>query len=125
MTIDTVNTPSSFLKDVDPDTGAAFRTLRDAIGRAGPLDHAQAELIILAGFVTAGFEDPFKIHALRMVRQGMTAATLRHMVLLLLGASLPMYPAARALDWIDVVMAQHAAETGVVVDRPRQEKTWQ
>lgn len=100
--------PSDYLRAVAPDVADAFKGMRGHIGK-GPLDYETQEYVIIGGFALAGFEEPFRIHAGRMLDRGVPAENLRHAVLVLLGASSALFPVVRALKWLD---AEVAARTG-------------
>lgn len=110
MAIDTVNVPSSYLKEASPGTGKAFREMRDAIEADGPLDKQTRELVMLTGFAVKGFEMPFKIHAVRSLKLGVPKAAIKQAVLLTMGAHIAMFEATRALRWLDEAAAEVEAK---------------
>ena len=59
-----------YLAQFSEDASRAFRALRKAIGEAGPLDDNTCELIALGAFATARIEDGFKVHARRLLTNG-------------------------------------------------------
>lgn len=96
---------NQYLASVDADVAASFRALRGSAQKAGPLEHETLELITLASFATAGLELAFKGHAKRACENGLEKAKVRHAVMTLLGASLPMASVVEALLWLDEVCA--------------------
>lgn len=92
--------PLEHLKQVSADTGAAFQGLRQAVLAAGPLDAHTCELIALGGLVTAGHEHSFKVHARRLLAQGIAAAALRQAVLVTFAASTTFSQVHAGLTWI-------------------------
>jgi alkylhydroperoxidase/carboxymuconolactone decarboxylase family protein YurZ len=108
MAIDLVQIPSARLAKLNPAAGEGFKSLRQAIGKGGPLDYETSELILVASFALSGFEEPFKIHALRGLKAGIAKEKMQHALQLLLGATAPLYPVVRALGWLDEAVAQHA-----------------
>lgn len=97
--------PSDYLAEIAPDVAAKFKEMRACISN-GPLDYETREYVIIAGFAMAGFEEPFRIHAKRMLDRGVPAENLQHAVIALLGASLPLFPVVRALKWLDSAVAE-------------------
>ena len=110
--------PSERLREVNADVGAAFRAMRTAIEKAGPLDYTSRECVMLSAFAAAGFEESFRIHALRAARRGIPKTVMHQAVLLVFGATSAMVPVVNALQWIDDAFAQHAA-TGAGVETVR------
>lgn len=102
--------PSERLRDSAPDVAAAFRTMRAAIEKAGPLDYTTREYLMLAAFAIAGYEESFRIHAERAVKRGLSKAALQQAVLVPFGATTAMLPVVRALEWIDEAFAKYAPE---------------
>ena len=100
--------PSDYLATVAPEVAAKFKEMRACISK-GPLDYETCEYVIVAGFAMAGFEEPFRIHATRMLGRGVAPEKLRHAVLALLGASVPLYTVVRALKWLDTAVADQVA----------------
>jgi alkylhydroperoxidase/carboxymuconolactone decarboxylase family protein YurZ len=107
MAIDLVNIPSARLAELNPAAGESFKKMRQSIGAGGPLDYETSELILLACFAQCGFEEPFKIHALRALKAGIATTKMQHALQLLLGATCPLYPVVRALGWLEEAAAQH------------------
>jgi alkylhydroperoxidase/carboxymuconolactone decarboxylase family protein YurZ len=103
--------PSGRLRQSDPTVAAAFQAFRDAARTSGPLDLATVELILLAGFATAGQQVPFKNHAMRALRSGMAKEALRQAVIVTLGATSILPVVANALGWLDDVHAEFCAQT--------------
>jgi alkylhydroperoxidase/carboxymuconolactone decarboxylase family protein YurZ len=92
--------PSDYLRFVAPDVADAFKTMRAHIA-SGPLDYETCEYVIIGCFALAGFEEPFRIHARRMLDNGVPVENLRHAVMVILGASSALFPVVRALKWLD------------------------
>jgi len=105
---DMVRIPSALLREANPAAAEGFAALREAV-RPGPLDRETCEYILINGFALAGFEEPFKIHAMRMLQEGVPKARLQHAVQISLGATAPLFPIVRALGWLEEVAAEHAA----------------
>ena len=97
--------PSEYLLKASTDAGLKLRELRDALLASGPLDQATCELIVVAGLATAGFEDSFKIHSRRLLEMGVPKEALKQAVMVTLGASSALFQVARALQWIDELLA--------------------
>lgn len=93
--------PSEYLRSVNPALGDAFRAARRAIDAAGPLDYAAREYVMLACFAAAGFEESFRIHALRALNRGLPKAGVQQAALLPLGATTALLPVVEALRWIE------------------------
>lgn len=102
--------PSERLRDTAPDVAVAFRAMREAIDKSGPLDYVAREYIMLATFAAAEFEESFRIHALRALRRGIPKAAIQQAVLVPFGATTAMLPVVRALQWIDEAFEQFRAE---------------
>jgi alkylhydroperoxidase/carboxymuconolactone decarboxylase family protein YurZ len=100
--------PSDYLATVAPEVAIKFKEMRACISK-GPLDYETCEYVIVAAFAMAGFEEPFRIHAKRMLDSGVAPEKLRHAVLALLGASVPLFPVVRALKWLDTAIAEQEA----------------
>jgi alkylhydroperoxidase/carboxymuconolactone decarboxylase family protein YurZ len=96
--------PSEYLRIASPDAAEAFRSLRNSVIAAGPLDPTTCELINIAGLGIAGFEDSFKNHARQLLRTGaVPIASLRHAVVVPLGSTASIFQVARALEWLDQI----------------------
>ena len=100
--------PLDYLKQFSPQTGTAFQALRKAALASGPLDAHTCELIALGGLVTAGSESSFKLHARRLLKEGVSADAVRQAVLVTLGASTTLTQVAAGLRWIDAVASESA-----------------
>ena len=96
--------PLDYVKQFSADTGAAFQALRKAVLSAGPLDAHTCELIVLGALVTSGGESSFKIHARRLLKEGVAVEALRQAVLVTLGASTTLAQVISGLRWIDAVL---------------------
>ena len=99
-------TPLDYLKSIDADSGDAFRVLRQAVAKSGPLDPKTVELIVLGGLVTAGNKRSFGTHAKRLIQEKVPAAALRQAVLVTLGASTNFNQVLNALEWVDEIVAE-------------------
>ena len=98
--------PLDYVKQFSADTGTAFQALRKAVLGSGPLDAHTCELIVLGGLVTSGGEASFKIHARRLLQEGMAVEALRQAVLVTLGASTTLAQVIAGLRWIDGVLSE-------------------
>lgn len=101
--------PLDYLKQLSQDTSAAFQSLRKAVLAAGPLDAHTCELIALGALVTARSEMSFKVHARRLLKEGVSVEALRQAVLVTFGASTTLTEVIEGLRWIDAVAAEGAA----------------
>lgn len=109
--------PSERLRDANSEVATSFRQLRAAIDKAGPLDYATREYLMLAAFAAAGYEESFRIHARRAVERGLSKAAMQQAVLVPFGATTAMLPVVRALEWIDDAFVQHRPEIHSVSSR--------
>jgi alkylhydroperoxidase/carboxymuconolactone decarboxylase family protein YurZ len=107
VAIDLVNIPSARFSELNPAAGESFKKMRQSIGAGGPLDYETSELVLLACFAQCGFEEPFKIHALRGLKAGIEIKKMQHALQLLLGATCPLYPVVRALGWLEEAVTHH------------------
>lgn len=94
-------TPVEYLRTIDAGSAEAFQALRKAVMGAGPLDHKTCELISLGALATARHEESFKVHARRLLKEGVEIAALRHAVLSTFAASTTFSEIVDALHWID------------------------
>jgi alkylhydroperoxidase/carboxymuconolactone decarboxylase family protein YurZ len=94
-------TPVQYLAEHSPDAAAAFQSLRKAVLESGPLDHNTCELITLGAFATAHNEAPFKVHAERLLKEGVAVEALRQAVLVTFAATTTFSGVVSALRWID------------------------
>jgi alkylhydroperoxidase/carboxymuconolactone decarboxylase family protein YurZ len=101
--------PGEYLTKTNPRVGAALQAFRDTAKKAGPLDPLTCEYILMACFAVNGHEEPFKNHALRALRAGVSRETLRHIVILPLGAATVIPRVVQVLRWIDEVAEVHQA----------------
>jgi pimeloyl-ACP methyl ester carboxylesterase/alkylhydroperoxidase/carboxymuconolactone decarboxylase family protein YurZ len=106
--------PSERLGDANADVAANFRAMRLAIEKAGPLDYATREYLMLAAFAAAGYEESFRVHAERAVKRGLSKAAMQQAVLVPLGAATAMLPVVRALEWIDDAFARQGGEPAIL-----------
>ena len=93
--------PSDLLREVCPGLMQGFAASRQAIADAGSLDRQSIEMVMLAAFVTAGYEAAVKIHGRRLLDMGMPLADIRQVVLATFGATTTISSVSRALCWID------------------------
>ena len=98
--------PLDYVKQFSADTGTAFQALRKAVLGSGPLDAHTCELIVLGALVTSGGESSFKIHARRLLKEGVAVEALRRAVLVTLGASTTLAQVIAGLRWIDAVQSE-------------------
>lgn len=101
--------PIDYLKRFSAEAGGAFQALRKAVIDAGPLDRHTCELIVLGALVTSGGEGSFKIHARRLLKDGVPPEALRQAVLVTLGASTTLAQVISGLGWIDAVVDESSA----------------
>lgn len=104
----TAKIPSELLRSVNADVAENFRAVRIAIEKHGPLDYAARECIMLASFAAAGFEEAFRIHAARALKNGLSKAAMQQAVLVPFGATVPLLPITNALQWIEEAFEQNA-----------------
>ncbi len=95
--------PLDYLKQLSQDAGIAFQMLRRAVLAAGPLDAHTCELIVLGALVTARSETSFRVHARRLLKEGVPVGALRQAVLVTFGASTTFTDIIQGLRWIDAV----------------------
>lgn len=98
-------TPMERLSTVSVEAAAAFQTLRSSVLAAGPLDHVTCELIVIATMAVTQTEASFKLHARRLLADGVELARIRHAVVVTLGASTTFSQASAALRWLDEAAA--------------------
>jgi alkylhydroperoxidase/carboxymuconolactone decarboxylase family protein YurZ len=101
--------PLEYVKQFSNDTGVAFQAWRKAVLSSGPLDAQTCELIVLGALVTSGGESSFKVHARRLLGEGVAAEALRQAVFVTLGASTTLVQVIAGLRWIDAVLAEGSA----------------
>ena len=99
-------TPVEYLRTIDAASAEAFQALRKAVMKAGPLDHKTCELISLGALVTARHEQSFKVHARRLLRDGVEPAALRHAVLSTFAASTTFSQIVEGLEWVDDLLRE-------------------
>jgi pimeloyl-ACP methyl ester carboxylesterase/alkylhydroperoxidase/carboxymuconolactone decarboxylase family protein YurZ len=109
--------PSERLRDVNAEVAAAFRAVRQAIEKAGPLDYSTREYIMLAAFAAAGYEESFRIHVRRAAERGLPLSAVRQAVLIPFGATTAMLPVVNALKWADEAYATYRSPTKTVSSR--------
>ncbi|UKA55204.1 carboxymuconolactone decarboxylase family protein [Arthrobacter sp. FW305-BF8] len=93
--------PSEYLRGESVAADDSFKALRTALLESGPLDTMTCELIVISALGIAGFEDSFKTHSARVLETGADIDSLRHAVVVTLGATSGIYQVARALEWLD------------------------
>ena len=98
--------PLDYVKQFSADTGTAFQALRKAVLGSGPLDAHTCELIVLGALVTSGGEGSFKVHARRLLKEGVPVEALRQAVFVTLGASTTLAQVIAGLRWIDAVQSE-------------------
>lgn len=98
---------TNFLVDIAPGVGKAFKQLREEIAKAGPLDNATFELILMSALAVEGLELPFKNHALQAFSHGVTREVLRQVVLIPLAATAKTFSVVLALHWIEEAYEEH------------------
>ena len=106
MSTGTPLSPLDYVKQFSADTGAAFQALRKSVLGSGPLDAHTCELIVLGGLVTSGGESSFKIHARRLLKEGVAVEALRQAVFVTLGASTTLAQVISGLRWIEAVQSE-------------------
>ena len=94
-------TPVQRLAQVSEPAAAAFQALRKSAVASGPLDEHTCELIVLGALATTGDEASFKVHARRLLQDGVAAAAIRQAVLVTFGASTTFSRVSAALAWVD------------------------
>jgi pimeloyl-ACP methyl ester carboxylesterase/alkylhydroperoxidase/carboxymuconolactone decarboxylase family protein YurZ len=109
--------PSERLRDVNADVAAAFKAMRQAIEKAGPLDYPAREYIMLAAFAAAGYEESFRIHVRRAAERGLPLSAVRQAVLIPFGATAAMLPIVNALQWADEAYAAYRPSITNVASR--------
>ena len=95
-----------YVRQFSADAAVAFQSLRKAVVGAGPLDLHTCELIVLGGLVSRGSEVSFKVHARRLLQDGVDIAALRQAVLVTLAASTTFSQMVDGLRWLDDVLAE-------------------
>jgi alkylhydroperoxidase/carboxymuconolactone decarboxylase family protein YurZ len=108
MSTGTQLSPLDYVRQFSTDTGSAFQALRKAVLGSGPLDPHTCELIVLGALVTSGGEASFKVHARRLLKEGVAVEALRQAVLVTLGASTTLGQVISGLRWIDAVLSENA-----------------
>jgi alkylhydroperoxidase/carboxymuconolactone decarboxylase family protein YurZ len=106
MSTGTALSPLDYVKQFSAETGAAFQALRKSVLGSGPLDAHTCELIVLGALVTSGGESSFKVHARRLLKEGVAVEALRQAVFVTLGASTTLAQVISGLRWIDAVVSE-------------------
>ena len=109
--------PSERLRDANADVAAAFKSMRQAIEKAGPLDYPMREYIMLAAFAAAGYEESFRIHVRRAAERGLPLSAVRQAVLIPFGATTAMLPVVNALQWAEEAYAAYKPPVTSVTSR--------
>jgi len=104
-----VESAPDYVNSVNPTIAENFHTLRQSLYAAGPIDFTTRELIMIAVFATAGYEMPFKNHAVRLAKAGVPLETARQAVLITFASTTTMVQLAAALSWLDDVYAASAS----------------
>jgi alkylhydroperoxidase/carboxymuconolactone decarboxylase family protein YurZ len=107
MSTDLINLPSVQLRNANEQAGVSYRAMRDAVMQSGPLDANTSELVLIACFAALGCERSFRIHALRGLKAGMAKEVLKQIVLIPMGAAVPLAGVTKALSWLDEVVEEH------------------
>jgi len=94
-------TPVEHLASISADSASAFQALRKSVMAAGPLDHTTCELVVIATMAVTGAEASFKVHARRLLKEGVDLAAMRHAVLVTMAASTTFSQVSAALRWLD------------------------
>jgi alkylhydroperoxidase/carboxymuconolactone decarboxylase family protein YurZ len=109
MKRDEAMSPSGQLRKSNAAVAGAFRSFRETARTVGPLDKQTIELILMAGFSADGHQDPFKNHAMRALKSGVSKEALQQAVMVTLGATSVLPAVANALRWIDEVYEEYSA----------------
>lgn len=99
---------TDFLGEIAPGVGKSFKQLRHEIAKAGPLDNTTFELILMSALAVAGLELPFKNHALRGFKNGITREMLRQTVLIPFAATAMTFSVVLALHWVDEAYEEYS-----------------
>lgn len=86
-----------------PDVWQSFAELGERTAEAGPLGARERRLVKLAFAAGAGLEGAVHSHTRRALAEGLSAAELRHAVLLAV-PTLGLATAVRAMTWMDDVL---------------------
>lgn len=104
------------LRETSDEVTEAFVAFRETIKNFGPIDRKQQELCLLAGFTALRNEGAFRVHCTRAAERGATLAEVQHVVLLMFGSNIGIYPAVETLTWakeeFDGMAAKAAAKAG-------------
>jgi alkylhydroperoxidase/carboxymuconolactone decarboxylase family protein YurZ len=98
-------TPVEYLRLHNAAAADAFVALRNA-AVSGPLDAHTCELVVLGSLVVTGNEGSFKVHARRLLRDGVAADALRQAAMVTMAATTTFGQVIAALKWIDAVCAE-------------------
>jgi alkylhydroperoxidase/carboxymuconolactone decarboxylase family protein YurZ len=93
-----------YLRSFNAGSAEAFQALRKAV-MAGPLDAHTCELITLGALATTGEEDSFKVHARRLLSDGVSVDAVRQAVLVTFTATTTFSQVVAALRWVDDLAA--------------------
>ena len=93
--------PIEYLASISAESASAFQALRKSVLAAGPLDHTTCELVVIATMAVTGAEASFKVHARRLLKEGVELAAMRHAVLVTMAASTTFSQVGDALRWLD------------------------
>lgn len=86
-----------------PEVWQSFADLGERTAEAGPLGPRERRLVKLAFAAGAGLEGAVHSHTRRALAEGLTAADLRHVVLLAV-PTLGLATAVRAMTWMDDIL---------------------
>lgn len=92
---------AEYLASLRPETAAAFRALRNSVREHAALPAATGDLIVLAAFAVTGNEMGLKVHARRMLGDGVDIEALRQAIIVTLGHATTFAQVTNALRWID------------------------
>ena len=93
-----------------PEVWQRFAELGECTAEAGPLGPRERRLVKLALAAGAGLEGAVHSHTRRAIAEGLSAAELRHAVLLAV-PTLGLATAVRAMTWMDDVLETKPAKT--------------
>ncbi|HSW18433.1 MAG TPA: hypothetical protein VLJ86_14535 [Ramlibacter sp.] len=97
---------SALLAEVNADAMARYKEMRALVMPAPGVDAATCEIVLALQFALLGHEVPFKIHALRAMKLGVSLAQLEGLAMAGVGVTLIACEAARAIEWLRQAHAQ-------------------
>jgi alkylhydroperoxidase/carboxymuconolactone decarboxylase family protein YurZ len=92
------------LADLHPKVWAAYQHLGEVVAEGGPLDAKTRRLVKLALAIGSSSEGAVHSHVRRAVSEGVKADELQHVMLLAI-PTLGLPAAAKALTWIEDIIA--------------------